>query len=240
MCRTGFLCCFAFAALAVVVNPAGATLVPRAAASKGAPDALLRAVTTEVTEKLKQGDDTQTNSPSIIAALVEEKLLPLFDFDHMTQLVVARHWRQATPAQQNKLVAEFKTLLVRNYSNALVQYRDQTIVYKPVRTEITKTVVTVKSTLRAPGTRTIHIDYDMAKSLGGWKVYDLRVGGISPITTHQPIFATTIRDEGVDGLIKLLSDQNRQTSARDSPQESSTRPFLFLYTAITSIFRGSR
>ena len=141
-------------------------------------------------------------------------MVPLFDFTRMTQLAVARNWRAATPEQQKSLTAEFRTLLVRTYSTALSNYRDQVIDFKPLRSAPGETEVTVKSVVKQPGTDALTMDYDMEKTADGWKVYDIKIDGISLITTYRETFANKVREGGVDGLIKSLADKNRQGDAR--------------------------
>jgi phospholipid transport system substrate-binding protein len=166
--------------------------------------------TEEVIVILKQ--DLASGERTDVGRLVEEKILPLFDFERMTSLAVARNWRGASPGQQGALVAEFRTLLVRTYSRALSTYRDQQIEYKPLRAAAGDTDVLVRSLVRRPGVETLTIDYDMEDTPAGWKVYDVKVGGVSLVITYRESFAAAVRDGGVDGLIKLLADKNRQAA----------------------------
>lgn len=179
-----------------------------------APDVLLNAVTSEVIAILKRNQALQTGNPANVAELVETRILPHFDFARMTRIAVARNWRLASPGQQTALTAEFKTLLVRTYSTALSSYRDQVIEYKPLRAAPGDTEVTVKSEIKQPGTERMTIDYNMEKTPAGWKVYDIKVAGVSLVTTYRDTFAGKVRDGGVDGLIKSLADKNRQGDSR--------------------------
>jgi len=128
----------------------------------------------------------------------------------MTRIAVARNWRLATPEQQEALTLEFKTLLVRTYSIALSSYRDQVIEYKPLRLTPDATEVTVRSDVRQSGKERLTIDYDMEKTPAGWKVYDIKIAGVSLVTTYRDTFAGKVRDGGIEGLIRALSDKNRQ------------------------------
>lgn len=204
------------------------------------PDALLRAATLVVTAHLKQDKDLLTNGPGKLAELVESVILPLFDFRHMTRLAVARNWRLASLEQQNALIAEFRTLLVRTYSTALTNYQDQVIEYKPLRIAPGETDVRVKSTVKQPGAERMTIDYDMEQTTAGWKVYDIKIGGISLITVYRSTFAQTIRDGGVDGLIQSLSAKNQQTDSGLRSHESGVRGILFMHTVAPIVFRGGR
>lgn len=187
---------------------------PAALAQGEAPDALLKAVTADVIVLIRQDKDIQAGNPAKVAEVVETRILPLFDFTRMTQLAVARNWRAASTEQQTALTAEFRTLLVRTYSTALSSYRDQIIEFKPLRMAPGDAEVTVKSVVKQAGMDPLTIDYDMARMAAGWKVYDIKIDGISLITTYRETFSEKVRSEGVDGLIKSLADKNRQRDMR--------------------------
>jgi phospholipid transport system substrate-binding protein len=187
-----------------------ALLAPASPAQDVAPDVLVKAVTLDVIAVIRNDWDIQAGNTAKVADLVETRILPLFDFTRMTQLAVARNWRVATPEQQKTLTAEFKTLLVRTYSIALSNYRDQAIEFKPLRAAPGVTEVTVKSVIKQSGAEALTMDYDMEKLAEGWKVYDIKIDGVSLITTYRETFAGKVREGGLDGLIKSLSDKNRQ------------------------------
>src|SRR5688572_10779196 len=136
----------------------------------------------------------------------------------MTQLAVGRNWRQATPDQQKVLVEEFKTLLVRTYAVAFTQYRNQTVDYRPVRMTPADTDVVVKSFIKQPTGQPVAVDYSMEKAGQTWKVYDVKIEGISLVENYRNTFNGEIQRGGVDGLIKSLQNKNRslasQTAAR--------------------------
>jgi phospholipid transport system substrate-binding protein len=198
-------------ALTLALGLAMALAAPLCHAEEVAPDALLKSVTQEVIALIRQDKDIQTGNPTKVADLVESKILPHFDFSRMTQLAAARSWPGATPEQQKALTAEFKILLVRTYSTALSGYRNQVIEFKPLRALPGDSEVTVRSVIRQPGTVPVALDYDVMKTAAGWKVYDVKIEGVSLITTYRETFAGIVRDRGVDGLIKTLSDKNRRS-----------------------------
>ena len=208
-----------------------------APATETAPDALLSAATFVVTTRLRQD---QENSPEKIAELIEMTILPLFDFRHMTQLAVARPWRLASPEQQNALIVEFRTLLVRTYSTALTNYRGQAIAYKALRVAPGATEVTIKSVVTQSGAEPTTIDYDMERTPAGWKVYDIKISNISLITTYRSTFARIIRDDGVDGLIQTLSARNRLTGVVPRPRDSAVLPIIFMRTMIPGALRSGQ
>jgi phospholipid transport system substrate-binding protein len=189
-------------------------LAPAAAQQAQAPDTLVKTVTQEVLDVIRQDKDIQSGNTKKTIALVEQKVLPHFNFMRMTALAMGINWRKATPEQQKLLVDEFRTLLVRTYSTALSAYRNQTIEFKPLRAQPSDTDVMVRSEVRQSGTEPVSIDYSMEKTASDWKVYDVAVGGVSLVTTYRDTFANEVRTGGIDGLIKSLTDKNRQLEAR--------------------------
>lgn len=206
-----------------------ALAAPPAFAQDEAPDALVKAVTFDVLAIIRQDKDIRAGNPAKIADLVESRVLPLFDFARMTQIAVARNWHLATPGQQKTLTAEFKTLLVRTYSTALSSYRDQVVDFRPLRAAPADTEVTVRSVIKQPGTAPLGMDYDMEKTAAGWKVFDVKVEGVSLITTYREVFASKVRESGVDGLIKLLSDKNREVDDRNRGRQTGDFPAPISY-----------
>jgi phospholipid transport system substrate-binding protein len=188
-----------------------ALLVPVAQAQELAPDLLVKSISQEVIAVLKQDKDIQAGNPKKIEALIEAKVIPHFNFTRMTRIAMARNWRVTTPEQQKELTAEFKTLLVRTYSTALSNYRDQAIDYKPLRAKPEDVEVTVRSEVKRSGSsQMVAIDYEMEKTPNGWKVYDVKVEGVSLVTTYRDTFTSEVKEGGVDGLIKSLAAKNRQ------------------------------
>jgi phospholipid transport system substrate-binding protein len=178
-------------------------------AQETAPDVLIRDVTEEVLAAIRKDKALQAGDSRKIAALVDAKILPHFDFRRATQIAVGAAWRRATPEQQEGLTREFKALLVRTYSGALASYRDQAIEVLPLRASPGDTEVIVRSRVRKPGAEPVLIEYDMEKNATAWKVYDIRVAGISLVATYRTSFAEEIRNRGIDGLISTLAAKNR-------------------------------
>jgi phospholipid transport system substrate-binding protein len=187
-------------------------VAPLAVADITPPDVLVKTVSTEVLDIIRKDPEIQRGSTRKTMALVEAKVLPHFDFQRMTALAMGPSWRRATPEQQAQLVDQFRTLLVRTYSSALVAYRDQKLDFKPLRMQNDSEAV-VKSEILQPGQQPVPIDYSMEKSGDAWKVYDVAVGGVSLVTTYRDTFNAEVKQGGVDGLIRSLSDKNRQLEA---------------------------
>lgn len=182
-----------------------------------APDALVKTITQDVVTVLKQDKDIQAGDSKKVAALIDAKVLPHFNFTRMTRLTMGRNWRSSSPEQQKELTSEFRTLLVRTYSTALSSYRDQHIDFKPLRAKPEETEVTVRTEVKPSGaSQSVSIDYEMEKTPEGWKVYDVKVSGVSLVTTYRETFASEVKERGVDGLIKSLAAKNRQGDSAKS------------------------
>ncbi len=183
-------------------------VVASAALAQEAPDALVKRVAEDVLQITRTDPKVQAGDKQRIKEVVETKLLPNFDFERITALAMGRNWRQATPEQQKELVEQFRQLLVRTYSGALTQYRDQTMDYKPLRADANATDVTVKTEVVRKGQAPVQIDYSMAKTPAGWKVYDVVVAGVSLVTNYRDEFNEQVKAGGVDGLVKSLVAKN--------------------------------
>jgi phospholipid transport system substrate-binding protein len=179
-----------------------------AALAQEAPDALVKRVSQDVIATIKADPKIQAGDQARIKEVIETKLLPNFDFERITALAMGRNWRQATPEQQKQLVDQFRSLLVRTYSSALTQYRDQTIEFKPLRADAGATDVNVKTEVIRPGQQAVQIDYGLTKTAGGWKVYDVIVGGVSLVTNYRDEFNEQIKNGGIDNLIASLQKKN--------------------------------
>ena len=188
-------------------------LCASAFAQEESPDALIKKVTDDVLTIVRQDKDIQGGNTKKAIALVEAKVLPHFNFLHMTALAVGRDWREATPEQKKQLAEEFKTLLVRTYSNALTGYKDQTIRYKPTKMQSGDTDVLVRTEIVQSGSKPIALDYSVEKLADGWKVYDVVVAGVSLVSNYRDTFAQEIRANKIDGLIKMLATKNKQNEA---------------------------
>ena len=185
------------------------------------PDVLARSTTQEVIAILKQDQEIKSGNMNKVYQLVEAKILPNFDFNRMTQLAVGKNWPRATAQQKQALVTEFRNLLVRTYSASLTAFTNQTVEFRPLTMKPDDTDVTVHSEIRQPGGQPIPIDYSMYKTSFGWKVYDVTIDGVSLVTNYRASFASTIRQKGIDGLIKTLAEQSARGGAQPAPRPGS-------------------
>ncbi len=192
----------------------GLLIAVTAMAQEAAPDVLVKTVTNEVLEIVRKDKEIQSGNTKKAIDLVEARVLPHFNFTRMTQLALARDWRQATPAQQKILTDEFHVLLVRTYSKALTEYKNQTIEFKPFTLKAGESDARVRTEIKQSGAgKNIELDYFLEKSGTAWKVYDIEVGGISLVTNYRDSFASEVRNNGIDGLIKSLQAKNKSGEA---------------------------
>lgn len=184
--------------------------LPAAAQTPEAPDQLVQSVVSEVLEVIRNDPKVQAGDPQRVRELLDGKLLPHFDFRRMTMLAMGRNWRAATPEQQNELTEQFKNLLIRTYSNALSQYRNDTINVKPLRTREGDKEVTVRSEVVRKGESPVAVDYSLV--LGNdseWRCYDVTVGGVSLVTNYRDEFNQQVKAGGIDGLIQSIAQKNK-------------------------------
>ena len=183
------------------------------AQAPAAPDALVRQISTEVIDTVKADKDIQAGNLNKIIALVDVKVMPHVNFQRMTAIAVGRPWRTATPEQQRRLLEEFKTLLVRTYSGALTQVKDQTVQLKPMRAGADDPEVVVRTEVKGKGDP-IQLDYRLEKTPSGWKIYDVNVLGVwLADTSFKSQFAPIVANSGLDGLIGNLVELNRKAAA---------------------------
>lgn len=202
------------AALALGLSFATAQAQAPAAAGQS-PDALIKEVSTDVLDAVKADKSIQSGNVNKVMALVDTKVMPYVDFRRMTASAVGRYWRQATPEQQKQLQDQFKLLLVRTYSGALTQVRDQTVLIKPMRGSPQDTEVVVRTEVRGSGDP-IQLDYRLAKADAGWKIYDVNVLGVWLVENYRNSFAQEIGANGIDGLIAKMAERNKAAAAGGS------------------------
>jgi phospholipid transport system substrate-binding protein len=185
-----------------------------APASAEAPDVLVKRISADVIDTVKADKDIQGGNRNKIMGLVQEKILPYVDSQKMTSLAAGRFWRQASPEQQKQLSEEFRTLLVYTYSGALSQIRNETVEFKPFRADPTDTEVEVRSQVNMTRGEPITLNYRLARTAGGWKIFDINVLGAWLVETYKGTFASEISKGGVDGLIKKLHDRNAELASK--------------------------
>ena len=190
----------------------GFALVAGSASAQQAPDELIKQVSTDVLESVKADKSIQAGDVKQVMALVDSKVMPHVNFQRMTSSAVGRYWRQATPEQQKRLQDEFKTLLVRTYSGALSQVKDQTVQLKPMRGNPGDAEVVVRTEVRGKGDP-VQLDYRLEKAGSGWKIFDVNVMGVWLVENYRNSFAQEISSNGIDGLIAKMAERNKTAAA---------------------------
>jgi phospholipid transport system substrate-binding protein len=180
-------------------------------AQEVAPDVLVKTVTMEVVDLITKDKEVKSGGRAKLIEVIEGKVLPHFNFSAMTALAMGQNWAKANPEQRKRLTEEFKTLLVRTYASALSAYSEQKFDFRPLRAKATDTDVTVSV---QSGAQPVPIDYSMEKTGSGWKVYDVNVGGVSLVANYRTEFANTVRNSGIDGLIRDLQKKNQSLAER--------------------------
>ena len=191
-------------------SPAGATAIE-------APDLMVQRLSNDVLERIRTDRDIQNGDLRRVSEFVDATVMPKVDFARMTALAVGRNWRQATPEQQKQLMAEFRALLLRTYSGALSSARDVTLRLRPLRADPADTEIVVRSEILRPRSEPIQLDYRLQRTAEGWKIYDVNVLGIWLVESYRNQFAQEVTANGIDGLIRTLSEKNRaydQAAAR--------------------------
>jgi phospholipid transport system substrate-binding protein len=192
---------------------AAATFVASSAFAQTAPDELIKSVSEDVIASVKSDKAIQAGDLSRIQALVDSKVMPHVDFQRMTASAVGKYWKQATPEQQAKLQAEFKTLLIRTYAGALTRVKEQTTVdMKRLRAAPEDTDVTVRTEIKGSGDP-VQIDYRLEKLPNEWKIFDVNVLGVWLVDQYKGSFAQAIAANGIDGLISQLEAKNKAAAA---------------------------
>jgi phospholipid transport system substrate-binding protein len=182
------------------------------AVDQSTPDGLIKTVVSDVMASVKSDPEIQKGNISRIVDLVEKKIVPYADMRRTTEMAMGPNWKKATPEQQAQLVFEFKTLLIRTYSGALSQLRDQTIQFKPLRAAPDDKEVVVKTVLIGRGDP-VPLDYRLEKTANGWRVYDMNIMGVWLVEAYRNQFANQIGQSGIEGLVKFLQDRNKQLAA---------------------------
>ena len=172
------------------------------------PQELIETVATKTLERVRQDKDKIKKDPNHINVLVNELVLPHFDFERMSKWAMGKYWRKANKTQRAQFVKEFNQLLIRTYATSLSEYSDQAIKYLPFRGKISSGDVTVRSEVEQPGGFPIPIDYKLHKIGDDWKAYDVKIDDISLVANYRTSFSKQIRQSGIDALIKKLADKN--------------------------------
>lgn len=170
-------------------------------------------VSNQVTQALNKEPDLVRRDPNAIYTLLNRIVAPHFDFDATAKLVLGHYWRDANPQQRQRFIQEFRTHLVQFYAVALAKYKDQTIDYTPRHAPADADEVVVNTEVQQQNGPPIPIDYRLHIKDGDWKVYDVKVDGVSMVTSNRSSFAAEIRQGGIDALTDRLAQRNRRNGS---------------------------
>ncbi len=174
------------------------------------PQQLVMQVSQTMLDRLAQEKELLKAEPGRIYGLVDKIVVPHFDFEYMSQMVLAKYWRRASAAQRQAFAAEFRQLLVRTYATSLKEYADQELIYLPFRKGKKNNLAVVRTEVDQPGGFPIPIDYRLRQNSSEWKVFDIVIDGVSLVTNYRTSFAKEIRKSGLDSLIETLAERNRK------------------------------
>lgn len=178
------------------------------------PQQLMKDASDKMLKALKDNKQQLEEEPSVIYDLVQEILMPNFDFYKMSKLALGKNWRQANEEQRELFVNEFRLLLVRTYSTAMLEYTDEEIRFLPFHDDLSSKRVKVAMEIIQPAGPSIPMSVSMYQNdESEWKVYDVKIDGISLVTNYRSTFSTQIRNEGIENLIKDLASRNKKVKA---------------------------
>ncbi len=175
-----------------------------------APNQLVHERTDKIIALLKANKDTYTKEHKKLYAMVQEQVLPYFDFRAMSRLVLGKHWREASDTQRDRFANEFRDLLVRTYATALLKYTNEKVVYLPFRSSPDDKTVVVKTEVKpGGGGPVVQIHYSVYLTDNAWKVFDVTIEGVSLVTTYRGAYAEKIKNQGLDALIAGMAKSDK-------------------------------
>lgn len=189
-----------------------------AALAAAEPDVLVRQTTEEILKRIKTNKDAYAADTKKLYAMVDELVVPHFDFTAMSKLVLGQNWRNASVAQREGFTREFRDLLVRTYSTALLKYTNEEIIYLPYRGPLTERTAEIRVEVKSTtGARNVPLAYSFFRreAKEPWKVYDVTIDGVSLVTSFKTTYAERVQRSGLDALIAQLAKDNREGKIED-------------------------
>lgn len=192
----GLACALAFSFSVQAAAPAAATVTP---------DETLKVAVNNLQDLLQKNHEKYQADKNLFYKTVDEAVTPVFDVPYIAQLVLARHWRTATPEQRSKFQIAFKDMLIRSYANAMLEYYSSVKVdWQPVHMDAGATDATVNSRLLRPDKQPVAIGFSTHLVNGAWKVYDISVENISLITNFRAQFNSELKKNSLDEVITRM------------------------------------
>lgn len=200
------------------VPPAFAAAEPAPTAAAAAPDAVVRKTTDDIIALLKQNKAVYAKDTRKLYAMVDARVLPIFDFERMSQWVLGRYWRQASEEQRSRFVQEFRSLLVRTYATALLNYTDQKVLIQPTQKRGERQALVKTEVQPGSGAPAVPIHYSFYKSEADWKVFDVTIDGVSLVSNYRGTYASKIKQQGIDRLIASIAASNARPAKQGAKQ----------------------
>ena len=186
-----------------------------------APLDLLKRTSDDVIKVLKDKREAIKADPGLVYQIVDEYIIPHLDDVTLAKLALGKNWKKASNEQKIEFVDQFRTLLIRTYSKSLQEFSDQKINFFPVRMKADSVKVTVKSEVLQSGGPSIPVDYRLRLKDNAWKVYDIKIDGVSLVTSYRGTFAQEMRKGGMTALLKMLHEKNAKVAERPGKPETN-------------------
>ncbi len=174
---------------------------------------LVRDTTNNLFTAMEARQGVLSEDPALARQLVEEFITPHVDLQGFSKLVLGKNWRKATAEQRQRFLTQFHALILRTYATAVTTYTGIQVQYLPMRGESRKNFATVRSIIPRPGGEGAKVNYRLHCRNNVWKLFDVSIAGVSMVTTYRSAFSAEVRRSGLDGLIEVLEQKNREVGA---------------------------
>ncbi len=182
------------------------------AADLSAPQLAIQDASDKLQQRLQ--DKSFSQNFAKVAEFVDQTIYPHTDFDKISELVLGKLWKSASSDEQSRFKQEFKTLLVRTYSRAFVEFKDWSVRFLPLEMENGANKVVVKTEVLQPGLQPISVNYRMLLNNGQWKAYDFMIEGVSLVTNYRSTFSNEVKTKGsLTAVIESLAKRNAEALA---------------------------
>jgi phospholipid transport system substrate-binding protein len=172
------------------------------------PQDLIQRVSQDLLRDLDANRAAYTQDKQKLRGLVDKYLLPNFDVDFAARLVLGKHWRTATPDQRKRFVDAFYQSLMRNYGDAVLEFRADRLKILPFRGDLSSGSATVRTEITRDGGTAVPVNYSMRATPQGWKAWDVTIEGISYVKNYRTDFGAQADKEGIEAVIRRLETQN--------------------------------
>lgn len=197
----------AIAGLAMLIVFGGPVYAADTAAQQLGPQEVVTKVAQETLKDLDAHRQEYRQDPKKLRQLVDRVMLPYFDTQYSAQLVLAKHWRTATPEQRKRFIEAFYQSMLQNYGEALLEFTPDRLRILPHQGKADERVTTVRSEVRRDDGSRVPVNYSLRKTAEGWKAFDVQIEGVSYVKSLRTDFGSEIDQRGLDAVIKRLESQ---------------------------------